>query len=360
MAISPRFAAIPFPAGVVGSLPRPLMVKELLPDLPGPGSVAAAHSAQMDAAVRYAIAVQETAGIDLVSDGEWRRHAYTHVIADIATGFAADRRAQPPRWGISVTEPMEVVRPGLIAEEARFLVAATGCMTKVCVPSPYLLGVRLWEAEVSSRAYPTRDRFIDALVPILRDELLELQRTGVTVVQIDEPHLCVLVDPAYRNSFADARYEMDLAAAKINEMLDGIDEVQTALHLCRRNWGRKGWGAEGGYEPIVETMKKIEVDQYVMEFSIPVAGDVAILRRLPEDKLIGLGAVECRFEKIDTPEEIVARVEEALKYVDAGRLSINPDCGFSPGLEGEMPLEEPYRKLKNEAEAARRLRERYG
>ena len=360
MAVSPRFAATPFPAGVVGSLPRPLMVKELLPELPGPGSAAAARSAQMDAAVRYAIAVQEMAGIDLVSDGEWRRHAYTHVIADIATGFAADRRTEPPRWGISVTEPMEVVRPGLIAEEARFLVAATGRMTKVCVPSPYLLGVRLWEAEVSSRAYPSRDRFIDALVPILRDELIELQRTGVTVVQIDEPHLCVLVDPAYRNSFADARYEMDLAAARINEMLDGIDEVQTALHLCRRNWGRKGWGAEGGYEPIVETMKKIEVDQYVMEFSIPVAGDVAVLRQLPEDKLIGLGAVECRFEKIDTPEEIVARVEEALKYVDAGRLSINPDCGFSPGLEGEMPLEEPYRKLKNEAEAARRLRELYG
>jgi 5-methyltetrahydropteroyltriglutamate--homocysteine methyltransferase len=360
MAVSRRFAATPFCAGVVGSLPRPLMVKELLPDLPGPGSVDAAHSEQMDAAVRYAIAVQEMAGIDLVSDGEWRRHAYTHVIADIATGFAADRRTQPPRWGISVTEPMEVVRPGLIAEEARFLVASTGRMTKVCVPSPYLLGVRLWEAEVSSRAYPTRDRFIDALVPILRDELLELQRTGVTVVQIDEPHLCVLVDPAYRNSFADARYEMDLAAAKINEMLEGIDQVQTALHLCRRNWGRKGWGAEGGYDPILEAMKKIDVDQYVMEFSIPVAGDASVLRRLPEDRLIGLGAVECRFEKIDTPEEIVARVEEALKYVDAGRLSLNPDCGFSPGLEGEMPLEEPYRKLKNEAEAARRLRELYG
>ena len=189
MAVSRRFAATAFPAGVVGSLPRPLMVKELLPDLPGPESVAAAHSDQMDAAVRYAIAVQEMAGIDLVSDGEWRRHAYTHVIADIATGFAPDRRTEPPRWGISVTEPMEVVRPGLIAEEARFLVAATGRMTKVCVPSPYLLGVRLWEAEVSSRAYPTRDRFIDALVPILRDELFELQRSGVTVVQIDEPHL---------------------------------------------------------------------------------------------------------------------------------------------------------------------------
>ena len=359
MAISQRFTETRFPSGVVGSLPRPLMVKEMLPEIPGPESAEAARSPQMDAAVRYAIAVQEQAGLDLVSDGEWRRHAYTHIIADIATGFAADLRQEPARWGISITEPMQVVKPGLVAEEARFLVEATDRMTKVCLPSPYLLGVRLWEEGVSSKAYPTRDQFIDALVPILRDELLKLQDTGVTVVQIDEPHLCVLVDPSYRDSFASAQYEMDLAADKINEMLDGIDKVQTAMHLCRRNWGRKGWGAEGGYEPIIETMKKIDVDQYVMEFSIPVAGDVAILQELPDDKLIGLGAVECRFEKIDTEDEIVGRVEEALKYVDAGRLSINPDCGFSPGLDGVMSLEEPYQKLKNEAAAARRLRQMY-
>ena len=360
MALSQRFAATLFPSGVVGSLPRPLMVKEILPDTPGPESATAARSPQMDAAVRYAIAVQELAGLDLVSDGEWRRHTYTHIIADIATGFTQDLRTEPARWGISITEKMEVAQPGLIAEEARFLVSATDRMTKVCVPSPYLLGVRLWEKEPSSRAYPTRDEFIDALVPILRAELIELQKTGVTVVQIDEPHLCVLVDPSYRNSFENAQYEMDLAAAKINEMLDGIDQVQTALHLCRRNWGRQGWGAEGGYEPIIETMKKIDVDQYVMEFSIPVAGDMAILRELPDDKLIGLGAVECRFEKIDTRDEIVRRVERALEHVDAHRLSINPDCGFSPGLDSTVSLEEPYQKLKNEAAASRHLRELYG
>ena len=360
MAVSRRFAQTLFPSSVVGSLPRPLMVQEMLPETPGQASAEAARSPQMDAAVRYAITLQELAGLDVVSDGEWRRHAYTHIVADIATGFAADRREEPHRWGISITEPMEVVKPGLIAEEARFLVAATDRMTKVCIPSPYLLGVRLWEEEISSRAYPTRDQFIDALVPILRDELLALQDTGVTIVQIDEPHLCVLVDPEYRDSFEDAQYEMDLAADKINEVIDGIDNVQTAMHLCRRNWGREGWGAEGGYEPIIETMKKIRVDQYVMEFSIPVAGDIAILQQLPEDKLIGLGAVECRFEKIDTTAEIVGRAEKALEYVEASRLSLNPDCGFAPGLAITMPLEEPYMKLKNEAEACRRLREQYG
>ena len=331
----------------------------MLPDDPGQESADAARSPQMDAAVSYAIALQEAAGLDLVSDGEWRRHAYTHIIADIASGFTPDHREGPRRWGITVTEPMEVLRPGLAAEEARFLVEATGRMTKVCLPSPYLLGERLWEAEWSSKAYPTRDKFIDALVPILHDEVVALSDTGVSVVQIDEPHLCVLVDPKIRSTFDDPQYEMDLAAAKINDVVEGVEGIRLALHLCRRNWGRQGWGAEGGYGLIVETMKKIKVDQYVMEFSIPAAGDIAILKEMPEDSLIGLGSVECRFEHVDTPEEIMARVEEAMKYVDPERLSLNPDCGFSPGRAAYAPLDEAYAKLKNEAEAARRLREKY-
>jgi 5-methyltetrahydropteroyltriglutamate--homocysteine methyltransferase len=261
---------------------------------------------------------------------------------------------------MAVVEPLEARRPGLVAEEARFLVEATDRATKVCLPSPYLLGVRLWEPEPSAKAYATRDDFIDALVPILRNELLAIRDTGVSVVQIDEPHLCVLVDPKIRATFDDPQYEMDLAADKINEVVEGVDGVRTALHLCRRNWGRSGWGAEGGYEPIVDAMKKINVDQYVMEFSIPAAGDVAILKELPEDSLIGVGAVDCRFEHVDTPEEIVERVEEAMKYVAPERLSLNPDCGFAPAKGWDIPLDEAYLKLKNEAEAARRLREKYG
>ncbi len=350
---------VPFAAGVVGSLPRPQPVIDMLPDHPGAESAAAAASARMDAAVRYAIALQETAGLDQVSDGEWRRHAYTHIIADVASGFSPDDRRRPHRWGVTVTEPLEARDPGLAAREARFLVDSTDRMTKVCLPSPYLLGVRLWEREWSARAYPTRDSFIDALVPILHDELAALAQTGVSVVQIDEPHLCVLVDPAVRSAFEDPKYEMDLAADKINEVVSGIQGVRLALHLCRRNWGRGGWGAEGGYAPIVETMKKIRVDQYVMEFSIPAAGDVAILQEMPDDSLIGLGSVDCRFEGVDTPEEIMARVENAMRYVEPERISLNPDCGFSPGRIAYAPLEEAYAKLKNEAEAARRLREKY-
>ena len=79
---------IPFASGVVGSLPRPQSVVDMLPDDPGAESADTARSAQVNAAVSYAIALQETAGLDQVSDGEWRRHAYTHIIADVASGFS--------------------------------------------------------------------------------------------------------------------------------------------------------------------------------------------------------------------------------------------------------------------------------
>ncbi len=348
---------IPFAAGVVGSLPRPHAVQDILPEQPGAESLEAAHSERMNRAAGYAVTLQEVAGLDLVTDGEWRRHSYTNIIADIADGFTADPR--PGRWGITVTEPMQVRSKGLAAEEARRLLNLTDRMTKVCLPSPYLLGERLWDREWSAKAYPTRDAFIDALVPILHDELVQLSKTGVTVAQIDEPHLCVLVDPDVRSTFDDPQYEMSLAAAKINEVIHGVDGVQIALHVCRRNWGRQGWGAKGGYEPILDTMKRISVDQYVIEFAIPDAGDVAVLKELPEDALIGLGSVECRLEHIDTPDEIVARVEEAIKYVEPERLSLNPDCGFAPGKTSEIPLEEAYLKLRNEAQAARILRDKY-
>ena len=204
----------------------------------------------MDAAVGYAVALQETADLDLVSDGEWRRHAYTHVIADIAHGFSPDPRSG--RWGISVTEPLEVMRPGLIAEEARFLVEATDRATKVCIPSPYLLGVRLWDAELSAAAYPTRDSFIEALVPVLHREAELLAGAGVSVVQIDEPHLCVLVDPGVRATFEDPQYEMDLAADKINEVLHGISGPRTAAAPVPEKLGPRRVGEpRGGYGPII-------------------------------------------------------------------------------------------------------------
>jgi 5-methyltetrahydropteroyltriglutamate--homocysteine methyltransferase len=335
-------------------MPRSAFVRDLL-------ALPADHPerpARLDAAVGYVIALQEAAGLDVVSDGEWRRLSYIGIIADIAHGFARETR-DGLSWH-TVVEPLRPKRPGLAGEEARFLVDHTTRATKVALPSPYLLAQRMWDPERSRAAYPTRAAFMRALVPVLRGELIAVRDAGVTVAQFDDPHLCLLADPRVRAELHDPDGEADLCVSLLNEIVAGVDGVRTAVHLCRRNKGRQGWIGEGGYDPIVPFLKRLQVDQYVLEFTIPVAGDFSVLRQLPDDRQVGLGCVDCRGAHVETAEVVAARVEQALRHIDAERVWLNPDCGFAPGSAADIPIDEAYAKLRVEAAAATLLRQGHG
>jgi 5-methyltetrahydropteroyltriglutamate--homocysteine methyltransferase len=210
---------------------------------------------------------------------------------------------------------------------------------------------------------------MQALVPILREELRHLATVGIEIAQFDDPHLCLFVDPRVRAEFDNSDREMDLCVDLINQIIDGVPGVRTAsnaagmstaIHLCRRNKARAGWVGEGGYDPIIPALKRLHVQQYMMEFTIPVAGDLSVLRQIPEGRTVGLGCVDCRGEHVDTPDEIVQRVERALEYLSPDQIWLNPDCGFAPGSAADIPIDEAYAKLKNEAVAADRLRAKYG
>ena len=343
-----------FPASVVGSMPRPQFVRDLLDPEQAPADPAVL-AARLDAAVDFVVALQEQAGLDVVTDGEYRRRSYIGIIADVCDGFALERRGGS--WWHTVQAPLVAARPGQAAAEARYLKARTDRRVKVALPSPYLLGTRMWDAERSRDAYPTRRAFMEALVPILRGEVIALREAGCDVVQIDDPHLCLFVDPAVRKAMDDVEAEIAMAVDLTNAVTSGIGGLTRAIHLCRRNKGRAGWIGEGGYEPILPALRRLEVDQYVLEFTIPVAGELAVLAQLPEDRTIGLGCVDCRGAVVDSVDTIVARVERALQYLPAERIELNPDCGFAPGNAADIPLDEAYAKLCNEAAAARRLRD---
>lgn len=363
-----RTQALPlFPTTVVGSMPRSQFVRDLLACTAGRVEQERMNE-QMDIAVAYIIAMQEAAGIDVISDGEWRRLSYIGVIADIVHGF--DRATRDGLSWHVVTDRMSPKQPGLIAREAKFLLANTKAHIKVALPSPYLLGQRMWEQDRSAPAYPTRESFMQALVPILREELQQLASVGCEVAQFDDPHLCLFVDPRVRAEFDNPSREMDLCVDLINQIVDGVPGIRTsaggsavgmrtAIHLCRRNKARAGWIGEGGYDPILPALKRLHVQQYMMEFTIPAAGDLSVLKEIPEDRAVGLGCVDCRGEHIDTVDEIVNRVQRALQYLQPNQIWLNPDCGFAPGSAADIPIDEAYAKLKNEAAAAVRLREEY-
>jgi len=347
-----------FPASVVGSMPRPQFVRDLLK----PGRIdeigEGAFQRQLDAAVAYVVALQEAAGLDIVSDGEWRRLSYIGVIADILDGFEVFFKGKQP-WTVCV-DKLEPKNPGLVAKEAGFVQSHSHCQAKVALPSPYLLGTRMWDADKSKAAYPTREDFMRALVPPLRRELEACRDAGVRFVQFDDPHVCLFVDDKVRAEHKDPDAELTLAVDLLNDIVAGFDDLHTAIHLCRRNKARAGWIGEGGYGPIIEHLCRLDVNQYMLEFAIPVAGDFDVLAELPKDKTIGLGCVDCRSEHIDTTDEIVERVEKALKFVSPDRITLHPDCGFAPGSAADIPIDEAYAKLQNEAAAAQILRDRHG
>lgn len=346
-----------FPTAVVGSMPRPDFVREIVTG--GRAEQAGRRAALMDRAVAYIASLQEQAGLDIISDGEWRRASYIGVIAELAHGFTLGEEDGRP-WTI-VTGEIAPKTPGFIAAEVRFLKGVTGRRIKATLPAPALLGERMWDAEKSAAAYPTRRAFVEACVPVLRRELELLRDEGVDVVQIDDPHLCLLVDERVRAGYQDADAEAAFSADMTNAVVEGIDGVRLAVHLCRRAGARVRGEAKhtGGYGPIIRYLNSLKVHHLTMEFTAPGAGDTEVFTALRDDVEIGLGCLGVHPGEIDSVDEIVARVEQALCHVPADRLVLNPDCGFAPGSAARVDMDEVYEKLQNMVEAARRLREKH-
>ena len=349
-----------FPASVVGSMPRPLEVRQML--LADPPVAPEEYEGCIETAIRRVVELQDRAGLDVVTDGEYRRASYIGVIAELAHGFELSRNPDDGRPWTVVVDKLSAKCPGFVAREVRFLKQITGRQIKATLPAPALLGERMWDSYRSSGAYSTRDAFVRACVPILHREVELLRDEGVSIVQIDDPHLCLFVDEQVRSQYDDATAASDFAVEMVNGVVEGIFGVKLAVHLCRRAGARARGETffEGGYNRIIDQLNRLKVHHLTMEFTTPGAGDMAVFEKLRDDFEIGLGCVGTQPGRIDSTDTIVDRVEQALRYLSPDRITLNPDCGFAPGSAAEVSMEEVSIKLQHEAEAARRLRDRYG
>lgn len=348
-----------FPASVVGSMPRSSFVQDLINDKP-PLSPER-YESEMDAAVGYIVAVQEHAGLDVVTDGEWRRKSYIGVIAELAHGFELGYNPRDGRPWTIVVDKLSPKRPGFIAQEIAFLRRITSRQIKATLPAPALLGERMWDSEKSAKAYPNRDDFVRDCVPILQRELELIREAGADIIQIDDPHLCLFVDPAVRANYANPDMAADFAVDTVNAIMQGSTGAKLAVHLCRRAGARVRGEAQfqGSYEPIINQLNRLKAHHLTMEFTAPGSGDVAVFKKLREDFEIGLGCVSVTPGHIDSAETIAARVKRAAKFLAPERIVLNPDCGFAPGSGAAVSIDEAYRKLCNEVAAARMLREEF-
>lgn len=140
-----------------------------------------------------------------------------------------------------------------------------------------------------------------------------------------------------------------------------MDGVRIGIHVCRGNWSRREEVLlTGDYTPLVPAFEAMNVQQYVLEYATPRAGDVAVIGEALGAKEIGLGVVNPRTSEPEPVEEIIARVDRALEWFAPERVFLNPDCGF--GCFANRCVNDEHtatEKLRRIAQAARILRERY-
>jgi 5-methyltetrahydropteroyltriglutamate--homocysteine methyltransferase len=375
-------------ADVVGSLLRPEYLRETR-DAAREGRVEPDDlRAAEDRAVLEAIALQESAGIEAITDGEYRRNGWIALIPifddpifrppvsgfeflDAESGWRdlwktgegdpADTSALPPQEPF-VTRRLEVDRD-IVTDEFAFLSANATARPKYTIPAPSWHRI-YWHPDYSASAYPTSDDFIADVARILREHVVDrLVELGCDYIQIDAPNYAQWhIDPGNRAAFEahghDMAHELVADAEFDSIVFDGLTGVTRAMHMCRGNAPGGMWAARGGYEAISKgVFPRLEnIDRLLLEYDSDRAGGFAPLADVRPNHQVVLGLVTTKDGSLEDPEELLARVDEATQYVPLERLAISPQCGFASGeIARTMTLEEQEAKLRLVGDVARRV-----
>jgi 5-methyltetrahydropteroyltriglutamate--homocysteine methyltransferase len=312
-------------------------------------------------AVLLAVEAQTSAGADVLSDGEQRRNNYASFVGkrlencelvplrdllplvDDPESFEKEMLALdvPPD---KVRHPAIVGRLArkrpLVLHEYQFTRTITNAPIKVALPGPYLLTRLMWLACTSEKIYASRDELAEDIVAILHSEVNELITNGVRLVQLDEPILTEVVFSGKTKSRSfmcgalsergDTPSELEFAKYLINKVVDGMPRAKVAIHICRGNWTPdESVALVGGYEPLLGILQGLKVGTMLLEFCTPRAGDMEILKEIPSAVQVGIGVVNPKDPHIETLDQVLAKVRDAIKLVGEERIVLTPDCGFA-------------------------------
>jgi 5-methyltetrahydropteroyltriglutamate--homocysteine methyltransferase len=323
-----------------------------------------------DRAVDYCLAVQELAGIGVVTDGEMRRNVFASQLAQAVEGFApvsgntvdwftmeGKRETSPVTVGL--VSPMRRLRH-LSAEEFTYVRGRTRCPVKVTIPSPTMYAY-YWVPGVSEAAYAGPGAYMEAVAEILRDEVRELVRLGCRYIQFDAPEFGMVLDPHQQAWFAARGFDPARLVHQGVEMMNGImagfeDRCTFGLHVCRGNDANR-FMARGSYAAIAESLlRQSRARVLLLEYDDERSGDFSPLARAAADKVVCLGLVTTKRPHEETEEEVEARIREAARYVPLDRLSLSTQCGFASVARGNnIPFELQERKLALVARVAARV-----
>jgi 5-methyltetrahydropteroyltriglutamate--homocysteine methyltransferase len=364
---TPRTSRLPrFYTHPIGSLPRPKAVLDLLARRQ---EMDPEHfRSAMDDAVRFAIRLQEIAGLDVVSDGEWRRTQYIDEFLDRIGGFEPCRRFEHA-GEVKYTRVLVrrvAPRAPVFAADARFLAAATDRLAKFALPSPFLIAIRYWQADYSRGAYPTYQHLMQHLAGILASEAQALVEAGIDIVQIDDPALTYFCDRSLMagEGTHDERLRRHWRPeTQIPEAIDSINQViqglaaETHLHCCHSVYKRRS-DVRGDYQPLLPYLQALQADRVNLEFAYHGTGGLSDLKLVPAHLAVGMGVVDVRGETPQSVEAIAALASAGAEIIAPERIALNPDCGFAPDSAEPPTIDEAFEKLKRLREAAALVRNR--
>ncbi|WP_052888791.1 cobalamin-independent methionine synthase II family protein [Thermogemmatispora carboxidivorans] len=352
---------------VIGSLLRPPYLHQARQQFEEGAISAAEFKTIEDRAVDEAIALQEEAGIEVITDGEQRRYAFFGHLIEALDGF--DKYGG---WAIPFRdesgEELVMRRPVVVdrlrwrrnmcSEEWVYLRARKKHMGKVTMISAQQAAA-YYDPEKSKGAYPTLDAYLADIVDISRREVEELIRLGCTYIQIDAPQYAALLDPqireGYRQRGNDPEKLIDRCIELDNAIIDGHPGITFGIHICRGNNQSKFY-ASGDYGPIARIFQKTHFQRFLLEYDDERSGGFEPLRHMPEDRFVVLGLVTTKKPQLESRDELRQRIEEAARYIPLERLALSPQCGFASTIEGNrLSLEDQRRKLELVASVAREV-----
>jgi methionine synthase II (cobalamin-independent) len=358
-----------FRSDVVGSMLRPAYLKDAREQYESGELTDFAFKNIEDRAVDEAVAQQERAGLDVVSDGEMRRYAFWGHLIDAVEGFDKYGGWAIPfrnEAGEQIVQNRPVVvsrlrqKRHLCTEEFSYLRACSDRPAKTTLISAQQAAA-YYDVEKSSAAYASVDAYLADLVDILREEIRELIRLGCSYIQIDSPQYTALLDPeireGYRKRGNDPDRLLDLSIEMDNAVVGSGSSAGVAfgLHLCRGNNQSKFY-ARGDYGPITKVFRNTKFHRFLLEFDDDRSGGFEPLAQVPDDRTVVLGLVSSKKATLESREELKGRIKAATSYIPLERLAVSPQCGFASTIEGNLlTIQDQEAKLRLVAETAQEV-----
>jgi 5-methyltetrahydropteroyltriglutamate--homocysteine methyltransferase len=361
-------------ADTVGSLLRPRYLKLARERFEAGQLAAAAYKEIEDRAVDQAIAMQEGVGLDVVTDGELRRHTFIDQLTEAVEGLTPDSGDSghvPVPFHDEAGElksifaiPLSVTsrlrrRRMMTVEEYAYARARARRPVKVTLPSPLMLFL-VWSPKRSRDAYSDPfEMFADGL-RLMREEAEELARLGCQYIQVDAPDFGQLVDESQRDEWERAGISVDRVVSEGADMLNElatVPGVTFGLHLCRGNYD-SDWISAGSYETMSKQLFQRATNYQVLllEYDDERSGSFAALSDVPDDKVVVLGLVSSKFDRMEPPDELAARIDEASRFFPRQQLALSTQCGFASAGPGNAISEDAQEnKLRLVSEVADRV-----